>query len=669
MKSTKGFTLIELLSVIVILVVIALITIPQILNIISSVKKSAAQSSANSYLSTVEFLFASNALNEVASADGTYDAAVFVNKKMKGTYPSHGSLVVEAGKINQITICVDSYLFEYVDKKMVLTSNDCGALSGLISYDFSSFMEEVTSSKTVTIKYPPVDSSYFMVTEGSATYKGTVVLNDEWVLVEEPTAEVTFNTNGHLIAKTIDDSVEKIGNEIVVYNIDNIEPVIDVDSMPKNLDYDARNASTAYNFSSYTTFGQMGGKTTCVSDLSPTIAFEKTNQLIPGTHNLTCTATGNNGKSSIASLTFIQTVKTDYTVDSIHEALKNMELPNGDYSLSLTEPVAITYPVEIINYYGNTVISSNLSLGDVSTTRKTLIVRFNGDLLIEEGVTVTATNVSSLTYKKGMYIEVKGKLTNRGTITMTARGTYNQAGENIYLFKNSDGTYEYIPAVGGAGAIGVRTTSHGIAGIDGTSRQTGGGGSGSSLRSATKGGNGSAGTSYSGGSGGGGAASAADSGITGGNAAGNGGAGGVAVGRRTTATMYVSSGGAGNPAGRDARPSSGANVTVTGNYTGSAETGTGGLLVIFANELENIGTISAKGSSSKPPAGYNTNVSAPGGSSGGGSVNIFANTVTNTGTITAAGGVSVPSVWLVGGTGGNGTVTIGSIDTGIFIKN
>ena len=40
-----------------------------------------------------------------------------------------------------------------------------------------------------------------------------------------------------------------------------------------------------------------------------------------------------------------------------------------------------------------------------------------------------------------------GDLKNSGTISMTARGTYNQKGENVYLWKNIDNTYEYIPEV------------------------------------------------------------------------------------------------------------------------------------------------------------------------------------------------------------------------------
>ena len=93
---------------------------------------------------------------------------------------------------------------------------------------------------------------------------------------------------------------------------------------------------------------------------------------------------------------------------------------------------------------------------------------------------------TSLTYKKGMYLCVMGELKNYGTISMTARGTYNQAGENVYLWKNSDNSYEYIPAVGGAGGAGVSarvtnyvtSTVHGKSGASGTNRRTGGGGSG-----------------------------------------------------------------------------------------------------------------------------------------------------------------------------------------------
>ena len=143
-----------------------------------------------------------------------------------------------------------------------------------------------------------------------------------------------------------------------------------------------------------------------------------------------------------------------------------------------------------------------------------LVVKYHKNLTVNSGVYVTATTVSSLTYKKGMYLCVMGELKNYGTISMTARGTYNQAGENVYLWKNIDNSYEYVPAVGGAGGAGVSASDslymtsivHGRNGGSGTNRKTGGGGSGgaTALRGTGRTGSGGAGTSYSGGAGSGG---------------------------------------------------------------------------------------------------------------------------------------------------------------------
>ena len=142
-----------------------------------------------------------------------------------------------------------------------------------------------------------------------------------------------------------------------------------------------------------------------------------------------------------------------------------------------------------------------------------LIVKYHKNLTIDEGVTLTASRVNDLTYKKGMYLCVMGELVNNGSISMTARGTYNQEGENVYLWKNINNTYEYVPAEGGKGGEGIRTTKNqyipGKSGENGTLRATGGGGSGTSNASdgtpVSISGSGAKGTSYSGGSGGGGA--------------------------------------------------------------------------------------------------------------------------------------------------------------------
>jgi hypothetical protein len=132
--------------------------------------------------------------------------------------------------------------------------------------------------------------------------------------------------------------------------------------------------------------------------------------------------------------------------------------------------------------------------------------------------------------------------------------------------------------------------------------------------------------------------------------------------------MYVASGGAGNPGGKDARPTAGANKTVTGNAVSSADDGTGGLLIIYSNNIYNNAVIESRGSSSYFPVGYNTGVAVSGGSSGGGSVNIFyISNYENNGTITASGGESGPCA-KKGGNGGDGSVTIGYILENNFVS-
>ena len=42
-------------------------------------------------------------------------------------------------------------------------------------------------------------------------------------------------------------------------------------------------------------------------------------------------------------------------------------------------------------------------------------------------------------------------ITNNGIISMTARGAYAK-GQNVYLFKDKDGSFEFVPKAGGAGS-------------------------------------------------------------------------------------------------------------------------------------------------------------------------------------------------------------------------
>ena len=171
-------------------------------------------------------------------------------------------------------------------------------------------------------------------------------------------------------------------------------------------------------------------------------------------------------------------------------------------------------------YDGSTLISDNKTYEfgnaekDVATgtaesqmAQNTVVLKVEGNLTVNEGVTLTSVkSTEGYGGPKGMLVYCTGTLTNNGTISMTARGAYAK-GQDVYLFKNADGTYEYVPKVGGAGGTGVSilgaSSRNGNYGHTGLNRQSGGGGSGGAYNSAIQNG-GSSGTSYSGGTGGGG---------------------------------------------------------------------------------------------------------------------------------------------------------------------
>ena len=112
--------------------------------------------------------------------------------------------------------------------------------------------------------------------------------------------------------------------------------------------------------------------------------------------------------------------------------------------------------------------------------KHTVVLKVIGDLLIKEGVTVTSI-AGSLGGPKGMIIYCTGTLTNNGKITMDAKGAYSE-GQNIFLYRNSNETYEFIPKFGGKGGQGAYLNTVGSVpggvGEDGKVRATGGGSGG-----------------------------------------------------------------------------------------------------------------------------------------------------------------------------------------------
>ena len=376
--------------------------------------------------------------------------------------------------------------------------------------------------------------------------------------------------------------------------------------------------------------------------------------------------------------------------DSIVEGVRDCNLSDGNYTFRVVGNIDGTeetkdYPVELINYYDDVTYSlaegettKTVSLGDDTTDYKMLVVKYHKNLTIDEGVTLTANTVSNLTYKKGMYICVLGDIYNKGNISMTARGTYNQAGENVYLWKNIDDTFEYVPAIGAQGGASITyswrsysSTDYlcdGRAGSNGQSRQTGGGGSGALIarRYDYSSGNrtsgaGATGTSYSGGSGGGSINTNYGGTLASGGGSANGGPGGAGYAYRgkTSWGARQSGGGAGNLGGVGKFTASGAKLGAN-NTAYSGKNGTGGLLVLYTDTLYNMGIISSEGSSGG-------NGQAGGGSSGGGSINILANDIKLQGKTSVSGGAA--SGTTRGGVGGTGSVTVTELQADLIYED
>ena len=332
----------------------------------------------------------------------------------------------------------------------------------------------------------------------------------------------------------------------------------------------------------------------------------------------------------------------------ISEVAKNIK-ETGNYEITIEEEI---YSIHAYVIEGDTILEEDQAYGEEADVGNNMVVvKVNGDLTINSGVTVTAYN-TTLGGPKGMLIYATGTLTNNGTITMTERGA-NAEGQNVYLWRNVNSSYEYVPAVGASGGTLRNSNSYrngitGQVGSPGTGRQTGGGASGGAAQG--KSGAGAAGTSYSGGTGGGGAFyTNAGAGTS------NGGAGGYGKASKPGSLWTVSSGGgAGNPGG-------------TGTNSGNAgSNGTGGLLIIYSESFINNGTVSSNGSAG------GTAYRCGGGGSGAGSINIFYRLDCIKGIITVDGGAAGRGTRngesANGGVGGAGSVSIGSIATGSYVE-
>ena len=162
--------------------------------------------------------------------------------------------------------------------------------------------------------------------------------------------------------------------------------------------------------------------------------------------------------------------------DNTEEVVKyniNLINYNGDLKLDGSQSVSGATLNENVYEFGN-------KEADVATetenARNMVVLKVNGNLTINEGITLTACK-SDNGYggPKGLLIYSTGTITNKGTISMTARGA-KAKGENVFLWENSDGSFEYVPAEGAKYGNTVRAirnqSKKGEDGKNGEGRQT-----------------------------------------------------------------------------------------------------------------------------------------------------------------------------------------------------
>ena len=364
---------------------------------------------------------------------------------------------------------------------------------------------------------------------------------------------------------------------------------------------------------------------------------------------------------------------TSVSGESLLDIVADSSITSGYYTATVNNE---SYRAHVYTLDGNQTFTSNMTFGDKydagddsTNAKEMVIVKVNGDLTINSGVTV-GPYYSDYGGPKGFMLYVTGTLTNNGTID-NSHGA-KAKGQNVYLYKNADDSYEYVPAEGGIGAdkrTGSTTNSTVVfAGYSGyasdIARGTGGGASGGLYINYNQpetgvSGAGSRGTSYSGGSGGGMVASVWGANVSAFDAAGDGGAGGAA--KASYNSNYRAIGGTGNPGGAGSVGTSGAGSSTSASYKG--QNGTGGLLIVYAYSVVNNGKIQANGTNANSVVNANVSTAVFGGPSGGGSINIFYDSgFSSNGTIQANGGATVAN----GATGGAGSISIGSIATGTY---
>ena len=226
MSSKKGFTLVELLGVLVVLGLISVIIVPKVIDSITTSKESAYQTQVETIENAAKKYGISNDLLYPKEGEKKYIAvkdliAVGELSDKEIINPKTGN------KINGYVLVeynsgYQQYEYTYVEE---IDENTLGAMGP--TYEVKD-PTKWTTSKNVTIIYPKGNDKYeyeYKILAGTVDINGQEYKGEtDWIATTELRKNITFKTNGSLIARVKNKDEYVNGSTLNVGYIDNTAP-------------------------------------------------------------------------------------------------------------------------------------------------------------------------------------------------------------------------------------------------------------------------------------------------------------------------------------------------------------------------------------------------------------------------------------------------------------
>ena len=212
----EGFTLIELLAVIVVLAIIALIATPIVMNTINSVKKGAAERSAENYIRAVGLAISTSEINKKPVLDGKYSigndgnlmGTALPDGKLEidtnGNKPTGGTIVIKDGRVTtESIISIGEYEVSYNEESKRYEAIKLETY--LIKYNLTNVIGDssnVTIISTKDVKTLKFNPALGYVLPDNVTVNGATSVWDKetgTLILSKATGNVTVIVNGSKI--------------------------------------------------------------------------------------------------------------------------------------------------------------------------------------------------------------------------------------------------------------------------------------------------------------------------------------------------------------------------------------------------------------------------------------------------------------------------------------